>query len=109
MEADVLRIAQLFAVIGTFTAGMIGLAWVTKVAFRERKQQKPEAVVPGVDEARFARLENAIETIAVEVERIAEAQRFAMKLQAGRGEPALPAPSGRAAERSRERVTTPLP
>ena len=37
-----------------------------------------------IDEARFSRLEDAVETIAVEVERIAEAQRFSAKLLAER-------------------------
>src|SRR5215217_3041332 len=78
VEPDVLRIAQLFAIIGMFAAGMVGLARLAKFAFREPKKTPP--FVPGVDEARFARLENAVETIAIEVERISEAQRFTTKL-----------------------------
>ena len=107
MEPDILRLAQLFAVIGMFTAGMIGLAWVTKIAFSSKRPKSPP-LAPGVDEARFSRLENAVETIAIEVERIAESQRFTAKLMAGREnererQPAsLPGPA-------RDRPTTPLP
>ena len=104
MDPDIVRLAQLFAVIGMFTAGMIGLAWVTKVAFSSRRPKTPLA--PGVDEARFSRLENAVETIAIEVERIAESQRFAAKLLAGRENERAAAPLP---EPRRDRPTTPLP
>ena len=79
MEPDILRLAQLFAVIGMFTAGMLGLAWVAKVAFRSTPKPAPR-LAPDVDEARFSRLEDAVDAIAVEVERIAEAQRFSARL-----------------------------
>ena len=83
MDPDIVRLAQLFAVIGMFTGGMIGLAWVTKLAFGSRRPKQP-SLPPVVDEARFSRLEEAVETIAVEVECIAEAQRFSAKLLAER-------------------------
>lgn len=104
MDPDILRLAQLFAVIGMFTGGMIGIAWVTKLAFRPPRKQAPP-LAPGVDEERFARLEQAVETIGLEVERIGEAQRFTTKLLAGRGvDPAIQPPAERA-----QRVTTPQP
>ena len=105
MDPDIVRLAQLFAVIGMFTAGMIGLAWVTKAAFSGRRPKTPP-LAPGVAEARFSRLENAVETIAIEVERIAESQRFAAKLLAGRENERAAAPLP---EPRRDRPTTPLP
>ncbi|MEP7001578.1 MAG: hypothetical protein ABI969_13920, partial [bacterium] len=57
--------------------------------------------------ARFDRLEQAVESIAIEVERISEAQRFAAKLLAERHEPTperLREPS-----RPQRRVATPIP
>ena len=98
MEPDILRLAQLFAVIGMFTAGMIGLAWVTKVAFKSTPKQPPR-IAPEVDEARFSRLEDAVDAIAVEVERIAEAQRFSARLLAERA-------NDRVAEHAPERIPT---
>ena len=51
----------------------------------------PSASVPNDVVARLERMEQAIDAIAVEVERIAEAQRFSAKLLAERGEtPSLP-------------------
>lgn len=47
----------------------------------ERGPTLPPAPSPDVV-ARLERIEQAVETVAVEVERIAEAQRFAAKLQA---------------------------
>jgi hypothetical protein len=39
---------------------------------------------PEVDDARFTRLEQAVESVAIEIERIGEAQRFSAKLLAER-------------------------
>jgi hypothetical protein len=43
--------------------------------------------------ARFDRLELTLDTLAVEVERIGESERFATKLLAARSEGLLPPPS----------------
>jgi hypothetical protein len=40
--------------------------------------------------ARLDRIEAAVETVAIEVERIAEAQRFSAKLQAEQAQRAIP-------------------
>jgi hypothetical protein len=59
-------------------------------------------------DARFTRLEQAVESIAIEVERISESQRFATKLLAERQvEPA--AERAREPSRAQRRVVTPLP
>jgi anti-sigma factor RsiW len=57
------------------------------------------------DESRLARIEQAVDAIAVEVERLGEGQRFVTKLLAERGSAPAPLPaSGGATEM---RVTTP--
>lgn len=95
LDPDVFRLAQLLAVIGVFTLGMSGVAALTKRVFDRPRAPKPRDQGPIVDEARFSRLEDAVETIAIEVERIAEAQRFSAKLLAERAN-AAPADHARA-------------
>ena len=96
MHPDVAKLAQLFMVIGMFTAAMTVVGALAKRLFDPPRRPKPRDQGFVVDEARFSRLEQAVETIAVEVERIAEAQRFSAKLLAerardGAAEPQLPA------------------
>jgi hypothetical protein len=62
-------------------------------AFARRLEPQDPSRVPGDVTARLARIEAAVESIAIEVERISESQRFLMKLQAER-------PSLRPGERS---------
>jgi hypothetical protein len=61
---------------------MIALALVTRMLFRwgTPKRVPRETGLPAIDDTRFSRLEDAVDAIAVEVERIAEAQRFSAKL-----------------------------
>jgi hypothetical protein len=83
----------------TITIGVIAQAWLTR---RERGSaigSSPSTRLEDV-EARLYRLEQAIDTVAVEVERGAEAQRFTAKLLAERFE--LP-PSAGARVRNGER------
>jgi hypothetical protein len=91
MEEDVL------AMILTFIAGMTALFCATAVilAIIKRRPQKlaePELQHILVDISdRLSRLDGSIETMAVEVERVSEAQRFTAKVLADRhGPPALP-------------------
>ena len=86
MDPDVAKLAQVFIVIGLFVASMLGLVLFVKLAFFRgpRKTQPMELGAPRVDDSRFTRLEQAVDSIAVEVERIAEAQRFSVKLMSER-------------------------
>lgn len=91
MEEDVL------AMILIFIAGMTALFCATAVilAIIKRRPQKlaePELHhILGDIADRLSRLDGSIETIAVEVERVSEAQRFTAKVLADRhGPPALP-------------------
>jgi hypothetical protein len=52
---------------------------------RLNRRDAPPASLAGIEQ-RLARIESAIDTMAVEVERISEGQRFTTKLLAGRGE-----------------------
>jgi len=53
-------------------------------AFSKRWERRPQLPAPPAPEitARLERIEQAVEAVAIEVERIAEAQRFSAKLMA---------------------------
>jgi hypothetical protein len=61
-------------------------------AWTRRMEQKDAPRMPADVSARLARIEAAVESIAIEVERISESQRFLTKLQADR--PPLPSGGG---------------
>ena len=84
MNNDVLAFAQVMAVlvpsiVVLMTAGAV-LNWFV------RRSRKPEPRLHTEDSLRLERLEHAVDAIAVEVERISEAQRFTTKLLAERTE-----------------------
>ena len=97
----------LFAMITTIAVGgPLIRAWARRIESRSQPPLPPDA------QARLERMEAAIETIALEVERIAEGQRFTTKLLAERGVPReaaslqaaasaapSPSPNGRTPER----------
>jgi hypothetical protein len=81
MDGDVLRFAQVLAVVGSFGAFAVFVYVAAKWAMRPLKKQKLQSgAVSQIDDSRFERLEQAVDAIAVEVERISEAQRFSAKL-----------------------------
>ena len=84
MEPDVM--AQV-AVIVVGTAA--SLAAITVVMVRAL-QPKKRALPPDQIDERLNQLQQAVDTIAIEVERITEAQRFSAKLLAERAEGAAP-------------------
>ena len=82
-----------FAVVAVIIVGLVsalsGLTvWLVKSLKKvESRQESPNPLY----EERLDQLQNSVDAIAVEVERIAEAQRFSAKLLAERSEtPALP-------------------
>ena len=81
---DTVFSALIVATIG-LGASTIGFA-VAWIRARERalRAEQRSAPAPTAD-ARFDRLEQAVETIAVEVERMSEGQRFVSKLLVERG------------------------
>ncbi len=85
MPEDVLVVAIIF---GTMAVVLFPLmrAWGRRIEGRE----VAPAISPDVAQ-RLERIERAVESIAVEVERISEGQRFVTKVLADRGEvPKLP-------------------
>ncbi|HWE42399.1 MAG TPA: hypothetical protein VG432_07835 [Gemmatimonadaceae bacterium] len=89
MDPDVYSFAVVMGVIGIFIASMVGLYMVTKWIGR---RMHPRAITP-IDDDRFARLEQAVDTMAIEIERMTEAQRFTAKLLAERANAVLPGES----------------
>ena len=85
-----------------FVGLMATLGSFTKIILTIINRKKPQAAVPGFEEMaqRLARMEQAIDATAVEVERISEAQRFTTKLLVERGHQAP-------LENARARVVTP--
>ena len=78
----------LFIVVGIT---IIGAPIARAIARRiERGTGGSNAGLPNDAAARLERMEQAIDAIAVEVERIAEGQRFTSKLLAGRADVAAP-------------------
>ena len=67
------------AVVGMVTVGAIAftIVSVTKLILGRRGSQNPAA---SIGDARMERLEQAVDAIALEIERISEGQRFATKL-----------------------------
>ncbi|MGH7602400.1 MAG: hypothetical protein ACRENK_00225 [Gemmatimonadaceae bacterium] len=86
MDPDVIS----FAVVSTVTVvllGVVALIGVWVVRSLRRKSAPPEIANRLEIEARFDQIQQSVDAIAVEVERITEAQRFSAKLLAERAEP----------------------
>lgn len=75
---------KVIVALGFFTSLTYIVRLVTLGAAANRRRGVDGAAGLVVDEARMARLEQAVESIALEVERIGEAQRFAAKIAADR-------------------------
>jgi hypothetical protein len=103
MNGDMVMFAQVMTVIVASTASFVAIGLGARVLWRWGSRRDPSVESPR-DSERMQRLETAVDTIAIEVERISEAQRFMVgllsdSLPARRAERAgeLPAPerSGR--------------
>ncbi len=81
-------------VFGTAVVIVLGLPLVRAYI---RRQDRVQTLPPGEGERdeRLARIESAIETMAVEIERISEGQRFVTKLLAERETPKVLAAESR--------------
>lgn len=81
MIPELVVLAQVFILILMFLSGLIGLSFIArKLLFRP---QRPRDVL-AADDSRLRRLEEGMDAIAVEIERISEAQRFTTKLLTSR-------------------------
>ena len=85
----------LIPIIGVASIPIIAIGFPLVRAYARRLERKPiESSVPPDVQLRLERMEQAIDAIAVEVERISEGQRFTTKLLAERIPPAaIPGPS----------------
>lgn len=76
-----------FAVVCTTIVGAVGCLVAIGVGARIMLMRaKRHAERPAIDENRLHRLEEAIDAIAIEIERISEGQRFTTKLLSQRSE-----------------------
>jgi hypothetical protein len=85
MDPDVLTFAQVAVIIvglvGSLSAiGVVTLKLLTRGSHRGGLEGR-------LEDGRLEQLQQSVDAIAVEVERIAEAQRFSAKLLAERGDP----------------------
>ena len=102
MDRDVLMFAQVMMIIIVSLAALIGVGLGTRILWRRGSlPRRPSSPLPALDDERQQHLEASVEAIAIEVERISEAQRFMVGLlsdsvavrRAERAEhPELPAP-----------------
>ncbi len=79
VDPDVVEVAQIMTIIGTFAVVMMGCVIV---GLKVLKRPPPER--PALDDNRLQHLEQAVDAIALEVERISEGQRFTTRLLAQR-------------------------
>lgn len=84
IDPDVIDFAGVMATIVASIASLctiyVGCKWA--IATTKRREQ----LLPAYSDARLEQLQQSVDAIAIEVERIAEAQRFSAKLLAGREE-----------------------
>jgi hypothetical protein len=78
MNEDILAIGGFF-----FTVIVLSLGVPLVRSWTRRREQEPPKSIVAMDE-RLARMETAIEAMAIEVERISEGQRFVTRLLAER-------------------------
>ena len=79
MEGDVLMFAQVMTVIICSVGALIAIGLGARTVWM-RGSRKNQAAVTRADDSRMERLESAVDAIAIEVERISEAQRFTVGL-----------------------------
>jgi hypothetical protein len=81
MDHDVLMFAQVMAVITFSVASFVAIGLGARILWRLGSHAKPREV-SSMDSGAIQRLETAVDAIAIEVERISEAQRFTVTLLA---------------------------
>jgi hypothetical protein len=83
-----------------FVAGMTGMGLLASLLGKFITRRQVKAPDLGALESRLTRIEQIVESTAIEVERISEGQRFTTKLLAGQaGAAPPPAPPARLPER----------
>jgi len=87
MDPNIPEIVAEFAFVGVATLAALSAIGVGIHAYLRRVRRK-DSYIPAArhDEDRLARIEQAVDAIAIEVERVAESQRFLTKLQTERAD-----------------------
>ena len=98
MDNDVQMFAQVMVIIVSTIAALVAIAGVAKFVFFRRPAKEKASILT---RDRLRRLEEAVDAIAVEVERISEGQRFTTKLLAER----VPELEARAAQKQPTRAS----
>lgn len=108
MELIPILFTQVAIVMVAMAAALTGIALGARVLWRLTGRVQPRESLPGVSADDFRRLETVVETIAIEVERISEGQRFTAALLSERN-PSKESDSreGRGALPPVPRITTP--
>ncbi|MDB4898385.1 MAG: hypothetical protein JWN53_193 [Gemmatimonadetes bacterium] len=76
-------------IIGAASIPIVAIGWPLARAWARRIEDRPATpAIPSDVAARLERMEQAIDSIAIEVERISEGQRFTTKLLSDRAGPA---------------------
>jgi hypothetical protein len=86
LEASIVVPLGFFTMVTTIA---VGVPYVR--ALVRRMDRVPSTALPSEVAARLERMEQAIDSIAIEVERVSEGQRFTTRLLADRGREAAPA------------------
>jgi hypothetical protein len=107
MDNDVLMFAQVMTIIITSVAALVGIGLGARVLWRWGSPKRPSLGAPARDEEHQRHLEASIEAIAIEVERISEAQRFMVGLLSDSAALRRPERAELAAPDARGRVITP--
>lgn len=85
MDPDVIELAQVLAIVGTFSLVMIGAIVVGMKLLKRPPRERPP-----LDDTRLEHLEQAVDAIAIEIERVSEGQRYMTRLLTEGATPALP-------------------
>jgi hypothetical protein len=80
MEPDVMKFAQMAGIFVATCGSIAVIMFLFFSGIRLLKRMSPKLSAPKADDQRLMRLEQAVDTIAVEVERISESQRFISRL-----------------------------
>ena len=82
MDENIARVIFAAVIGGTIAISMIAMA-VARIATSRRRRDLPDSSMARLEE-RLERMEQAIDAVATEVERVAEGQRFTSRLLAER-------------------------
>ena len=78
MEPEIVMFAQVMAIILGSVASLVAIGFVARVLWKVGS--RPPRELPAPDAAQLARIEAAVDGMALEMERISEAQRFTVSV-----------------------------